>query len=126
MTPTAYKAKTSEKAIDVVEPGRRPRKGHIAFDLGRDLEFNIDALRSYAFAPWEPVIYDAMVVAAAIEFSDRAVKRPSRGWARRISLRNPVHGPARWGEWHAWRRGLRRSDLQKRMDAGTGERDPGL
>ena len=67
MTLTAYKAKISEKAIDVVEAGRRPRKGRIAFDLGRDLEFSTDALRSYAFASWEPVIYDAMVLAAAVD-----------------------------------------------------------
>lgn len=98
MTLTAYKAKISEKAIDVVEAGRRPRKGRIAFDLGRDLEFSTDALRSYAFASWEPVIYDAMVFAAAVEFSDRVIKRPSRGWARRIAVRLPVHDPARWND----------------------------
>jgi hypothetical protein len=96
MTVTAYKVTISEKAIDVVETGRRPRKGRIAFDLGRDLEFSTDALRSYAFASWEPVIYDAMVLAAAIEFSDRVIKRPARGWARRIAVRLPVHDPARW------------------------------
>src|ERR1700687_5669929 len=83
MTVTAYKATISEKAIDVVESGRRPRKGRVAFHLGRDLEFSTDALRSYAFASWEPVIYDAMVLAAAIEFSDRVIRRPSRGWGRR-------------------------------------------
>jgi hypothetical protein len=37
-----------------------------------------------------------MVLAAAIEFSDRVIKRPSRGWARRIAVRLPVHDPARW------------------------------
>ncbi|MCR6734079.1 MAG: 7-cyano-7-deazaguanine synthase [Afipia sp.] len=96
MTVTAYKVTISENAIDVVEPGRRPRKGRIAFDLAHDLEFSTDALRSYAFASWEPVIYDAMVLAAAVEFSDRVIKRPSRGWARRIAVRLPVHDPARW------------------------------
>jgi hypothetical protein len=98
MIVTAYKAKISEKAIDVVEAGRRPRKDHIAFDLGRDLEFSTDALRSYAFASWEPVIYDAMVLTAAIEFSDRVIKRPSRGWARRVAVLLPVHDPARWND----------------------------
>ncbi|RWQ64601.1 7-cyano-7-deazaguanine synthase [Mesorhizobium sp.] len=96
MTITAYKVKIPERAIDVVESGRRPRKGRVAFDLERDLEFNTDALQSYAFARWEPVIYDAMVVAAAIEFADHTVKRPTRGWARRIALRIPVDDPARW------------------------------
>jgi hypothetical protein len=98
MTVTAYKAKIPERAIDVAESGRRPRKGRIAFDLSRDLEFNTDALQSYAFARWEPVIYDAMIVAAAIEFADRAIKRPTRGWARRIALRIPVHDHNRWSD----------------------------
>src|SRR5207248_7889143 len=39
-----------------------------------------------------------MVLAAAIEFSDRVIKRPSRGWARRIAVRLPVHAPARWND----------------------------
>ena len=98
MTIAAYKTKIPEKAVDVVESGRRPRKGRIVFDLGRDLEFSIDALRSYAYAPWEPVIYDAMVVAAAIEFADLSIGRPSRGWARRIAIRVLVHDPARWSD----------------------------
>ena len=85
-----------EKSIDVVESGRRARKGSIAFDLGTDVSFSTTALKSYAFARWEPVIYDALVVAAAIEYGDKVVKRSPRGWTRRISLRVPVHDPARW------------------------------
>jgi 7-cyano-7-deazaguanine synthase in queuosine biosynthesis len=96
MSVTAYKMAIPAKAIDVVEPGRRPRRGRTAFDLGRDLKFATDGLQSYAFARWEPVIHDAMVVAAAIEYADRTVKRPSRGWARRLTLQIPVHEPARW------------------------------
>ncbi len=98
MTVTAYETKIPEKAIDVVEAGRRPRKGRMAFDLGQDLKFSTEALQSYAFASWEPMIYDAMVVAATIEFADRAVKRPSLGWARRIAVRIPVHNPVRWSD----------------------------
>jgi 7-cyano-7-deazaguanine synthase in queuosine biosynthesis len=98
MTITPYKPKISERAVDVVETGGRPRKGRIGLELNRDLEFSTDALRSYAFARWEPVIYDAMVVAAAVEFSDRAIKRPSRGWTRQIELRVPVHDPMRWND----------------------------
>jgi hypothetical protein len=37
-------------------------------------------------------------LAAAVEFSDRAIKRPSRGWTRQIELRIPVHDPARWNK----------------------------
>lgn len=97
MTVAAYKVKILERAVDAVEGSKRARKGQIPFYLGRDLKFNTEALQSYAFARWEPVIYDSMVVAAVIEFADLAIKRPSRGWARRIGLRIPVHDPARWG-----------------------------
>ncbi|TGN74168.1 hypothetical protein EOW77_0034290 [Bradyrhizobium yuanmingense] len=98
MNITSYKPKISERAVDVVEAGRRPRKGRIGLELNRDLEFSTDALRSYAFARWEPMIYDAMVVAAAVEFSDRAIKRPSRGWTRKTEVRIPVHDPMRWSD----------------------------
>lgn len=93
---SAYKVAIPEKAIDFVEAGRRPRRDHEVFDLARDLEFSTDALRSYAYAAWSPVLYDAMVLAAAIEFADMSVKRPSRGWARRLALRIPVHDPVKW------------------------------
>ena len=96
MNVEAYPLRIPEKHIDFVQAGRRARKNHIAFDIGRDLTFSTAALESYAFAQWEPVIYDAMVVAAAIEYCDRTIKRPPRGWARRMSLRIPVHHPSRW------------------------------
>lgn len=87
-----------EKQIDVVESGRRAQKGRMVFNLDRDVAFSTDGIESYAFARWEPVIYDAMVVAAAIEYGDRIVRRPSHGWARRISLRIPVDDPGRWND----------------------------
>lgn len=85
-----------EKKIDVVESGRHARKGWTAFNLDRDVTFSTVGLESYAFAGWEPVIYDAMAVAAAIEFGDRTLKRPPHGWARKIALRIPVDSPNRW------------------------------
>ncbi|MCK5748058.1 MAG: hypothetical protein KAH44_17710, partial [Oricola sp.] len=78
-----------ERSIEVVESGGTASSGWVPFDLGRDFEFSTEALETYAFASWEPVIYDAMVVAAAIEYGDRILKRPPRGWARRIALRIP-------------------------------------
>lgn len=39
-----------------------------------------------------------MVVAAAIEFGDQTVKRPQSAWARKITLRIPVHEPGRWND----------------------------
>ena len=86
-----------EKSIDVfVNGGRRRRSGVAAFELGKDFKFDTTALESYAFASWEPVIFDAMVVAASVEYCDKIVKRPQSGWARRISLTVPVHDPERW------------------------------
>jgi len=85
-----------ERSIDVVEPGRKARRDHLAFDLGRDVRFSTAALESYAFARWEPVVHDLMIVAAAIEYADKIVKRRASAWARRIALRIPVHEPARW------------------------------
>ncbi len=82
--------------VDVIEGVSRPRKGHLAFDLNQHYRIDTAALESYAFAQWEPVLYDAMVVAAAIEYSDRIVKRSDRTWARNFSLHIPVHEPARW------------------------------
>lgn len=86
-----------ERKIDFVHDGQRPHRGHLGFALESNLHFSTDGLESYAFSTWRPLVFDAMVVAAAIEFGDRVVKRPSRGWRRHISLRIPVHDPNHWG-----------------------------
>ncbi|HKQ48566.1 MAG TPA: 7-cyano-7-deazaguanine synthase [Phycisphaerae bacterium] len=85
-----------ELGIDVVEPGRRARNGRAKLELNRDITFSTAGLESYAFARWEPLIYDAMVVAATVECGDRMLKRPQQGWPRKLSLRIPVHDPDRW------------------------------
>ncbi|MBJ6126886.1 7-cyano-7-deazaguanine synthase [Microvirga splendida] len=92
----AYIPRIPETAIDVVEAGRQPRKGRRAFDLERDIRFSTAGLQSYAFARWEPVVHDAMILAAAVEYADRSTKRPALGWTRKIELRIPVHEPDRW------------------------------
>ncbi len=96
MNAEPYFMRMPAKDIDVVEPGRRARKDHIAFDLGRDVSFSTAALESFGFARWEPVTHDALVVAAAVEYADKIVKCPPHGWGRRLTLRIPVHDPARW------------------------------
>lgn len=96
MSAEPYFLRMPAKDIDVVESGRRARKGCIAFDLGGDVRFSMAALESFAFARWEAVTHDALIVAAAVEYADKIVKRPSHGWARRLTLRIPVHDPARW------------------------------
>lgn len=92
----AYPVQVPELSIDAVESVRGQRKKSIAFHLKEDLKFSTEALQSYAFSRWDAVIHDAMVVAAVVEFADKSVKRPPRGWARRLCLRIPVHDPKRW------------------------------
>jgi 7-cyano-7-deazaguanine synthase in queuosine biosynthesis len=82
--------------VDVVEPARPSRAGWERCEIGEQLQFSSETLQSYCFAPWEPVVFDCLLVAAAVEFCDREFKRPRSSWGREIRLRLPVHDPARW------------------------------
>jgi hypothetical protein len=84
--------------VDVVVAGARPRKGWLCCRIGANIEFNIEHLESYCFAEWHPTVYDALLVAAAIEFADRTRRRPALMWRRNITLRIPVHDPAHWNQ----------------------------
>lgn len=95
MNAVAFNVRAPAHAIDTV-PSGRPRRGRHAFDMQANFSCSTTALESYAFANWEPVIYDAMVVAASIEYADRTFARPKLGWRRDFSLRIPVLEPARW------------------------------
>lgn len=83
-------------SVDVVEHGARKRRGWVRCELGKDLAFSTAGLESYFFSQWEPVVYDAMLVGAAMEFCDRTRRRPADGWGRDLELRIPVHEPNRW------------------------------
>lgn len=85
-----------EIEIDVLELGQRVRKGRSSIAIGKEIKFSTNGLESYAFAKWSPIIYDAMVVAGSIEYSDRVLRRPSLGWARKFALRIPVNDPNHW------------------------------
>ena len=74
----------------------RSQDGWLECKLKRNIQFSTAALESYAFSKWEPVISDAMLVAASVEFTDISCRRPSQGWSRRLSIRIPVDDPARW------------------------------
>lgn len=82
--------------VDVVEAGSRARRGCRPCEIGADLTFSTSHLESYCLAQWEPVIFDALVVAAAVEFCDRIQRRQTQHWGRNIELRVPVHEPERW------------------------------
>ena len=82
--------------VAVCEPGGSPQDGWLECELNRNIRFSTAALQSYAFSRWEPVIFDAMLVAASVEFTDLSCRRPSLGWPRRLSIRIPVDDPDRW------------------------------
>ena len=85
-------------AIHVVEPRRGTHRGSLRCEIGESVEFSTTSLESYFFARWEPVAYDALLVAAAVEFGDRIQRRPAYAWVRDIDLRIPVHDPDRWND----------------------------
>jgi len=85
-----------ERKVVVCEPGGSRRDGWIECEINRNIRFSTKALESYAFSKWEPVIFDAMLVAASVEFADVSCRRPAWGWSRRLSIRIPVDDPNRW------------------------------
>jgi 7-cyano-7-deazaguanine synthase in queuosine biosynthesis len=82
--------------VDVVEAGSHPRRARVACEIGGDITFSTTHLESYCLARWEPIIFDALVVSAAVEFCDRIQRRHAQHWGRAIELRIPVHDPAHW------------------------------
>jgi hypothetical protein len=82
--------------VDVVEPGRSSRRGWVRCEIGENLRFEIEKLASYCLANWDTRVYDAFVVAAAVQFCDHTKTRHSAVWGRDFTLRVPVHDPDYW------------------------------
>jgi hypothetical protein len=85
-----------EIRVDVIEKGTRPRRGWEQCVIGEQLRFKTAGLESYCFMPWQPVVYDMLLLAAAVEYCDRRRRRFVGIWTREIALRLPVHEPDRW------------------------------
>jgi 7-cyano-7-deazaguanine synthase in queuosine biosynthesis len=85
-------------AVDVLEARSKPRKGAEPCVIGTNIKFSTKDLESFCFASWDPIIYDMLLVAAAIEFCDRSKSRRAMNWGRHFDLRIPVHDPHRWNE----------------------------
>lgn len=76
---------------------KRGAKGKaIACVIGEHITFKEHSLLSYCFADWQPIIFDMLVVAAAVEFCDRLKRRPALHWSREFELEIAVHDKARW------------------------------
>jgi hypothetical protein len=82
--------------VHVAEPGTRAVAGRVRCQIGREVMFTTESLESYFFSAWRPEAYDALLVAAAVEFADRSLRRPTYYWRRAFSLRVPVHDVERW------------------------------
>ena len=83
--------------VDVVEPGAPARRHWVRCEIDHDLKFDTAGLETYCLANWDERVYDALVVAAAVQFCDHTQKRqPLTDWGRYFVLRVPVHDPDHW------------------------------
>lgn len=89
-------AERPEAKVVVLEPGGAPQHGWVKCELGQNVLFSTKALESYAFRDCDPVIFDAMLVAASVEFADLSVRRRSLRWSRSLTIRVPVDDPEHW------------------------------
>ncbi|HUN86781.1 MAG TPA: 7-cyano-7-deazaguanine synthase [Terracidiphilus sp.] len=97
-TDTETAAAVPHLAIHVCERGTRARRGALTCQIEREVEFSPASMESYFFAKWEPIAYDALLVAAAVEFADKTRRRPSFTWRREFDVLVPVHDPDRWND----------------------------
>jgi 7-cyano-7-deazaguanine synthase in queuosine biosynthesis len=72
--------------------------GSLLCEIGTHIEFTTEKLESYCLSAWEPVIFDTLLVAGAVEYCDRIQKRPAHGWGRHFELTVAVHDPNRWND----------------------------
>jgi hypothetical protein len=82
--------------IQVHESGVRPRSSALCCKIGEQVQFSTASLESYFFAKWEPIAWDALLIAGAVEFADRTKRRPAYRWQRHFTLRIPVHNARLW------------------------------
>ncbi len=82
--------------IHVIEPGVRAPRGARRCEIGANVAFSTESLESYFFSTWEPVAYDALLLAAAVEYADRTLPRRAYAWARQIELHVPIHDVDLW------------------------------
>lgn len=86
-----------EIAVDILEPGARQENEGVPCYIEKNIVFDFEALASFSsHDKWEPVTYDALLIAAAVEFCDRVLVRSAMNWGRRFIVHVPVHDVERW------------------------------
>ncbi|MGH0212304.1 7-cyano-7-deazaguanine synthase [Sinorhizobium meliloti] len=83
-------------ALDIIASSERRRKHVQACVIGRDIRFKTTALESFASRNWNNIVFDALVVAATVEFCDRALARKAAIWGREFDVRIAVHDVDLW------------------------------
>lgn len=81
-------------------PSAKKRRGaQIDCVIGRDLKLSPSALQDYSAKLLTPKEQDLVIVAGAVAYADRMVRRKrARGWARHIELSIPVSMPSFWNK----------------------------
>lgn len=64
--------------------------------IGQHINFDADGLQTYYTEGWQPIIYDAMLVTAAVEACDLSRPRATMDWGRQFTVSVPVHDPKLW------------------------------
>jgi len=82
--------------VAVIEPGRMPVDGWQLAEIGKAIVLKTEDLDDYRTKNWDSRVYDAMLLIAAVEYCDKALKRSGLRWARRFELMLPVHDLAHW------------------------------
>ena len=75
--------------VDVVEPGRSARRHWTRCEIGQNLHFDTVGLQAYCFANWDPRVYDAFLLAAAVQFAITRRHAPLPAGAERSSSACP-------------------------------------
>lgn len=89
-------SKLPELCVEVLEEGQKPKDNWQPCYIGYNLEFKLNALKSYCFANWDSKLYDLLLLAAAVEYCDKYRQRYKSGWGRTLKLRLPVHDLDAW------------------------------
>ena len=93
---TALNTTLPTHRVHVVEQGASASRHWVRCEIGENLKFDMGGLQSYCLANWDERVYDAFVVAAAVQYCDHTKRRPSAERVRNFVLRIPVHDPGHW------------------------------
>lgn len=87
---------SSLHSVNVIEPDGYPQDHWVPCRIGENIDFRASSLTTYCHANWSDHVYDAFVVAAAVQFADHTRARRTNRWTRNFFLQVPVHEPDLW------------------------------